>query len=248
MKKSLGKLVICALLCAGLFVGVYLLTSGGGSETAAPSEAAASTPTAPAETEPRIPDDAVRLEQPGLYRIDGWLYDLDGETERSVWTFDENGRYTTGDGQLDASLADALHASGADVLQGEAALQAAYLYIKNNFHYKVRPEDAHTEENGSVDWINERALRFLTIAGGTCYGYASAFGLMARCLGYEAQIVAAEINQYHEPHAFVVIQEDGTDYIYDVEMEDTRPERHNDLDLYRLTNHTIYSYWYEPAW
>ena len=247
MKQGLKKTVICVLLCAGLILGVYF-TAGAGPGAAAPTAAPTDVPTVPPETEPPIPADAIRLEQPGLYRVDGWLYDFAGETESPVWAFDETGRYTTGDGQLDAALADALHASGADALEGDAALRAAYLYIKNEFHYKVREADAHTEENGSVDWINERALRFLSIGGGTCYGYAAAFGLLARCIGFEAHIVAGEVNQFHEAHAFVVIQENGDDYIYDVEMEDARPERHDDLDLYRQTNHAIYSYWYEPAW
>lgn len=243
----MGKWLLCIALCAGLVLAVYFLAGNRGAQPAgAPEVSAVPVPTA--EPEPQIPDGAISLDRPGLYRVDGWLYDLEGETDEPFWTFDETGRYTTGDVQLDASLADALHASGADALEGDEALRAAYLYIKNNFHYKVRPEDAHTEENGSVDWINERALRFLSIGGGTCYGYAASFGLMARAMGFEAYIVAAEINQYHEPHAFVVIPENGEDYIYDVEMEDTRPERHEDLDLYRQTNHVIYSYWYEPAW
>lgn len=251
MRKGTGKWLLCALLCAGFFLAVYFLAGNRGSAPETTPEPAFTPVPAPEET---LPANALSTGRPGLYRIDGWLYALgpEGEDfragEGTVLTFDADGRYTTGDGQLDTCLAQALHASGADALEGDEALQAAYLYIKNEFHYKVKPEDAHTEENGSVDWINERALRFLMIDGGTCYGYAASFGLLARCLGYEAHIVAAEINQHHEAHAFVVIPEDGTDYIYDVEMEDTRPERHSDLDLYRQTNHQIYSYWYEPAW
>lgn len=249
--KGIGKWLLCALLCAGLFAAVYF-TAGGRSKEAVltPAPALTAVP-APEET---FPPNALSAGRPGLYRVDGWLYALgpEGESlragEDTVLTFDADGRYTTGDGQLDACLAQALHDSGADALEGDEALRAAYLYIKNDFHYKLKPEDAHTEENGSVDWINQRALRFLMVDGGTCYGYAAAFGLMARCLGCEAHIVAGEINQNYEAHAFVVIPENGVDYIYDVEMEDARPERHDDLELYRQTNHQIYSYWYEPAW
>lgn len=255
MRKGIGKLLLCLVLCAGLFVAVYFLTVGRRSGTAAAPEAAGPVPTATAEPASQIPDGAVQLETPGLYLVDGWLYALgdEGKSMREgagngIWAFDVNGRYTTGDGVLDTYLADAMHASGADALTGDEALRAAYMYIKNNYHYKVKPEDAHVEENGSVDWINERAKGFLPSAGGTCYGYAASFGLMARCMGYEAHIVAGEINQFNEPHAFVVIPENGTDFIYDVEMEDTRPERHEDMDLYRQENFAIYKYWYEPAW
>ncbi len=256
VRKGMGKWLLCLVLCAGLFVAVYFLTTSRRSETAAAPEAVATIiPTATVEPASQIPDNAVKLDTPGMYLVDGWLYALGDEGKslregagNDIWAFDIDGRYTTGDGELDTYLADAMHKSGADVLTGDEALRAAYMYVKNNYHYKVKPEDAHLEENGSVGWVNERAKSFLPSAGGTCYGYAAAFGLMARCLGYEAHIIAGEINQYNEPHAFVVIPEDGTDYIYDVEMEDTRPERHEDMDLYRQENFQIYLYWYEPTW
>lgn len=254
MKNGKGKWLLCILLCAALLLAVYYLMAGRGKESAAQPEAVPSpAPTAVPAPEATFPADAVSAGRPGLYRIGGWLYALGQEGERlrqqdSVWTFDPSGRYTTGDPQLDACLADALHESGADELEGDQALRAAYSYIKSGFHYKVKEEDAHTEESGSVDWVNERALRFLTIEGGTCYGYAAAFGLMARCLGYEAHIVAGEVNQDYDPHAFVVIPENGTDYMYDPEMEDVRSEELDDFALYHRLNHENYSYWYEPAW
>ncbi len=191
---------------------------------------------------------------PGLYRLYGWLYAVDenGALVRdqtiSVWTFGPDGRYTTGDERLDGYLAEAMRASGAAALEGEEALKAAYLYVKHNFEYEITPEDGPTEANGSTDWINTRAERFLRLKGGTCYGYASTFGLMARCLGEEAHIVAGQVNEYYTPHGFVIIPEDGINWVYDVELEDTRPERHADLDLFHIENFAIYMYWYQPAW
>ncbi len=194
-----------------------------------------------------------RLEE-GIYRIDGWLYAVDGEgrlvrDERiGVWSFGPDGGYTTGDRSLDDLLAMALQASGAGELTGREALEAVYLYVKNNFEYKVTPFDQEPEEEGSTGWEFKRAARFFQYRGGTCYGYAAAFGLLARCLGEDAKIVAATVNQYNGPHSFVVIPEDGTDWIYDVELEDARPERHGDLDLFRIQNYVIYNYWYTPDW
>ncbi len=205
---------------------------------------------ADAATEGEIP----RREE-GVYRLRGWLYaaDENGDLIRSgtygVWSFDGDGRYTTGSAALDEKLREALAASGADELEGVEALQAVYLYVKNNFEYLVTPRDQTPEEEGSTGWEFKRATRFFRYGGGTCYGYAATFGLLARCLGEEAHIVAATVNQFHGPHSFVVIpDEEGTDWLYDVELEDTRPERHGDLDLFHIQNYTVYNYWYTPDW
>ena len=191
---------------------------------------------------------------PGLFRMFGWLYKAgeDGaivtdETD-GVWVFGPDGRYTTGNASLDKMLVQALAASGANELTGQDALAAAYLYVKYNFAYKLTPRDEIPEEVGSTGWEFARASRFFRYGGGTCYGYAAAFGLMARALGENARIVAAEINQYYGDHAFVVIPEDGVDWIYDVELEDARPERHQDLELFHIQNYEIYNYWYTPDW
>ena len=205
---------------------------------------------ADAATEGEIP-----LREEGVYRLHGWLYaaDENGELIRSgtygVWSFDADGRYTTGNKSLDEKLRQALMDSGADELEGDEALQAVYLYVKDNFEYIVTPRDQTPEEVGSTGWEFQRASRFFRYGGGTCYGYAAAFGLLARCLGWNAQIVAATVNQFNGPHSFVVIpDEEGTDWIYDVELEDTRPERHGDLDLFHIQNFAVYNYWYTPDW
>lgn len=201
-----------------------------------------------------VAEEDMPVPTPGLHRLYGWLYaaDENGALVRdqtiSLWSFGPDGRYTTGDEKLDGYLAEAMRASGASALEGREALEAAYLYVKHHFEYKITPEDGATEVNGSTDWINTRAERFFRMAGGTCYGYASTFGLMARCLGEEAHIVAGEVNEYYTPHAFVVIPEDGVNWVYDVELEDVRPERHADLDLFHLENFATYFYWYEPTW
>lgn len=190
----------------------------------------------------------------GVHRLYGWLYAAwdDGtmitDMDYGVWTFGPDGRYTTGSEELDAYLAEALEISGANGLEGVEALEAAYLYIKYNFAYIVRPEDMETIPVGVTGWEYDRATRFFRYGGGTCYGYAAAFGLMARALGEHAYVVAAEVNQFYGDHGFVVIPEGDEDVIYDVEMEATRPERHRDFDLFGIRNYAIYNYWYVANW
>lgn len=190
----------------------------------------------------------------GVHRTDGWLYAAwpDGtmivDMDWGVWTFGLDGRYTTGSEELDRALYDVLAACGADRMDTDAALEAAYLYVRHNYEYLVRPEDMTVEEVGATGWEYERAERFFRYGGGTCYGFAAAFGLLARALGQEAYIVAAQVNEYHGPHGFVVIPADGIDWIYDVELENTRPERHADLALFHIRNHQVYHYWYVTDW
>lgn len=190
----------------------------------------------------------------GTYRVRGAVYGTDGtgnllrDTDYGVWTFGLDGKYTTGDEELDGHIRQVLEACGANGLSDEEALEAVYLHVKYNYQYLVTPEDMQTEEPGATGWENERALRFFRNGGGTCYGFAAAFGLLARALGEEAYIVSAQVNEYYAPHGFVAIPEGGVDWIYDVEMEATRMERHPDLDLYCIRNFSVYSYWYTPDW
>ena len=202
-----------------------------------------------AVTEGNVPDP-----EPGIHRIYGWLYATweDGtlitDMDYGVWTFGMDGRYTTGLAELDDYLQEYLETSGAAELPDEEALQAAYLYVKYHYEYQILPEDMEGEGVGEMGWEYERALHFFRYGGGPCYGYAAAFGLMARALGRTAYIVSAEVNEYHGQHAFVVIPEGDIDYIYDVELEATRQSRHADLELYRIENYGVYNYWYEPDW
>lgn len=202
-----------------------------------------------------LTEGAVETAEPGVHRLYGWLYAAwdDGTVMRDmdygVWTFGLDGKYTTGSDELDEYLAQTLEESGAnDLPEQQEALAAVYLYIKENFEYLVMAEDMTTEDVGTTGWEYARALRFFQNGGGTCYGYSATFGILARLLGETAYIVAGQVNQFYGAHSWVVIPEDGIDWIYDVELEDTRSERHGDLELFHIQNYTIYNYWYEPDW
>ena len=201
-----------------------------------------------------VTDGVVETPAEGVYRADGWLYAAwaDGTLIRDmdwgVWTFGPDGRYTTGNATLDGYLQQALIDSGAVTLTGTKALQAAYMYVKEYGEYLVRPEDATPLPPAATGWEYDRALRFFRYGGGTCYGYAAAFGLLARALGENAYIISGQVNQYHGAHSFVVIPENGVDWIYDPELEDTRPTRHDDLELFHMQNFGVYDYWYTPDW
>lgn len=194
-----------------------------------------------------------RTLEPGLHRAGGRLYYVqeDGSLLRGgsveQWEFDDSGRYTTGLTELDDIIRDILLELGTDDMSETEALRAAYLYCTHDhvyiYHnwYSYGFDDVHDE-------FAFRALRFFKTGGGCCYDYAAGFGLLARTLGFNCYIVKAEVNQYYAPHGFVVIPENGVNYIYDPELESARPWRHVDFDLFRITNGSIYNYWYTPWW
>lgn len=194
-----------------------------------------------------------RTLEPGLHRAAGRLYYVqeDGSLLRNgrveQWDFDENGRYTTGVSELDDVIRGILLELGTDGMSDYNALRAAYLYCTYDHVYIY-----HNWYSYGFDGVHDefafRALRFFKAGGGYCYDYAAAFGLLARALGFNAYIVKAQVNEYYAPHGFVVIPEDGINYIYDPEMESTRPWRHADFGLFRITNGSIYNYWYSPWW
>lgn len=190
--------------------------------------------------------------EPGLHALYGRLYkvDADGVLCRNqsdgVFSFGPDGRYTTGDEELDGYLFAALYACVTSDLSGRDALQAVYLYVKNTYSYRNLGEPVIGYE--LAGWEYDRALSFFKNNGGTCYGFAAAFGLLARSLGYEAYIISGAVNEYYYPHSWVVIPENGVNYIYDVELEYARPSRHENLSLFSILNFSVYSYWYDPWW
>lgn len=188
---------------------------------------------------------------PGLHPVNGRLYYVDenGQVLRNaqhlVWDFASDGRYTTGLASLDDMLIDILNTIVRDDMEDDDDLRAAYLYVKEDHVYVKRPWALYGCEDDFYENAY-RALSFLPSEGGCCYDYAAAFGLLARALGYEAYILQGEINEYYEEHGWVIIPEDGVEYIYDTEMEDIRDWRHFDFDLYRINNYwQPYMYWYD---
>ena len=190
--------------------------------------------------------------EPGLHAVSGRLYYVDesGQVLRSgrhlVWDFDSDGRYTTGFSALDDMVIDILCRIVTPGMEGDEDLRAAYLYVKDDHEYILRPQEMYGCEAGADYEHARRAMIFLPSEGGCCYDYAAAFGILARALGYEAYILRGEINEYYEDHGWVIIPEDGVEYIYDPEMEDIRDWRHFDFDLFHIQNYwQPYMYWYD---
>lgn len=161
--------------------------------------------------------------EPGLVNIDGYLYYVreDGYFLRSdsvgELTFGEDGRYTSGDPELDTMVAQIL----ADIQCAEPDaerlewLRKAFEYCRDSFTYRRR----ESYEKGQTGWETEDAKTMFATSKGNCYNFAAAFWALARGLGYEARAISGTCLKDEQPHGWVFIEIDGEDYLFDPEWE-----------------------------
>ena len=157
----------------------------------------------------------------GFLWFGGYLYRLgdDGyfltDSEFDGLYFDKNGRYTSGNAELDDYVAQTL----SDFMTPGAArlddLKAVYYHVKNDFQYLTR----NYYDSGATGWDIDEALTIFRTNKGNCYCYAGAFCALARGLGYNARTYSGSIGIENQPHAWTEITLDGKIYICDPEIE-----------------------------
>ena len=147
--------------------------------------------------------------------------------------FNANGEITTGDTDLDGQLWEILERTiEPDTMTREEMLRAVYDHVVANYSYIYGRMYAF----GAEGWAVREAKRMLNDGGGNCYCYAALFCELARFIGYDAQIFSGRVNgeQYEfrdyegnnvfagemsTPHAWVEIEMDGENYLFDTEFE-----------------------------
>ena len=148
-------------------------------------------------------------------------------------TFNANGEITTGDTELDRQLWEILEKTvDPGTMTREEMLRAAYDHVVASYCYIYGRMYAF----GAEGWAIREAKRMLSNGGGNCYCYAALFYELARFLGYDAQIYSGRVSgeQYDfqdyegnivyagensTPHAWVEIEMDGENYLFDTEYE-----------------------------
>ncbi len=154
----------------------------------------------------------------GYHVIDGILYFVDENTGDFVrnqyvenhW-FDAQGRYTTGNVELDDLVRTATRdCVTADMTQHEM-LQAVFDYIVDNCTYRKND----ILKMGSTGWTEKYALSMLSSHKGNCYCFASAFYELAKNVGYDPREVAGRVCSGRVPHGWVEIDVNGRTYMYD---------------------------------
>lgn len=187
---------------------------------------------------------------PGFFNLGGYLYYADEtghivrDAQVGALSFGPDGRYTSGDAELDGLVAERLFAIIREDLYADrqTLLQKAYLYCRDQFTYLRRDNIAF----GATGWEAERAKAMLSTGCGNCYNYAGAFWALARGLGFEAQGVSGQVLELHQPHAWVMITMDDVAYFFDPELEMSfRYERGEPkTDLYMRTAYQVRYYEY----
>ena len=160
--------------------------------------------------------------EPGYVYIDGYQYYVqeDGyfltDGNLGILRFGADGRYTTGDPELDAYVAELVdgfikanpHKSRFELLRVayDHCVTGGFNYLRRNIYKK-----------GHTGWEVNDAKIMLSSKRGNCYNFAAAFWALARGLGYEAHALAGYCTKSVQPHGWVQIEFEGEDYFFDPE-------------------------------
>lgn len=174
----------------------------------------------------------------GFHLVDGWLYYYDsaqGDLVRNARVknhdFNDMGRFTTGNNELDSWLHKIVLAHTDPSMTQEEMLRAVYLYTRDSFTYLRRPP----YEMGVYDYMETDALRILETGYGNCYCYASLLWYLTRWIGYESLIYNGTVGVRRSPHSWVEIELNGKTYIFDAELEMAyRRKKRFDVNLYKF--------------
>ena len=157
----------------------------------------------------------------GFLWFDGYLYRIDEEgyflcdMEADGLYYGPNGRYTSGNEELDALVADTISRLTQNSQTRRERLRTIYLHVKNDFKYLTRNYYA----SGDHGWEIPEALYMYETGRGNCYCYAGMFWSLARGLGYNATAYSGTMGNQNQPHAWTEITLDGEVYICDPEIE-----------------------------
>ena len=159
----------------------------------------------------------------GFHLYNGYSYYYDASkgdilrntTLNGTWTFNAQGRQTTGDAEVDAGLAKILSAVCTDTMSQADKLKAVFAYCRDSFKYgKSDVADANTPY--SKAFVLNAAKKMLSKNRGNCYNFASVFYYLARWLGYAPVVYSGTL--LGDAHSWVEISEGGVSYIYDTQM------------------------------
>lgn len=248
MKKNrkyiLKAVFLFAMLCALVIVtgGVKLLSKSANESPAEENPASTQAPNLAAENaEPtketsRENEERLLAAEDGFLLLDGYLYEVDSDgsikTDFSdgMLSFGADGRYTSGDDELDAIVAALIVSQTPEKASRLERLGALYAYVRDNMTY-VGFESASlgtTSPNGADGWGNGVAKTALSGLKGNCYYYNSAFTALARGLGYQAYIVTGTCGLPARPHCWCEIEMDGSVFYCDPELEWSRSVYQNE--------------------
>ena len=163
---------------------------------------------------------------PGYHLLDGQLYKIDStrhfvrDVTDGVLQFGHDGRYTSGDAELDQLLTPVILRYTVEGASRSDNLRSLFEHITKLGNYTYLGRNNHHPE-GATGWEIEDAKVMLRTHRGNCFNFAGLFTMMARRLGYQAKGVSGWIvlGEGWDPddHGWVEIVEDGKTYFCDPE-------------------------------
>ncbi len=173
-----------------------------------------------------------------LFYVDGNAKQYVANTTLGSFTYDENGRYTTGNTELDDYVSSIISKITDENMTKEQKLYACYVYMRDNFKY----QKGTIYENGSSGWDVDEAVKIFSRGKGNCYSFASGFTHLARLIGYDAKPIAGQVPSASggvTAHGWTEIAIDGATYIFDPELAMA-----NGYDLFKKTySQTPFTYY-----
>ena len=190
--------------------------------------------------------------EPGFVNIEGWLYYVqengyflkDGDV--GDLHFGADGRYTSGDGELDAMVAELLKGFAEENPDKDRFGLLRVAYDHSYQAYKYLRKEAYLK--GATGWEIEDAKEMISTGRGNCYNFAAIFWALARGLGYEAYAISGNCTGSVQPHGWVQISFDGEPYFFDPEwhyayINENRPVK--DMFMISMDDAWYWSYdWY----
>ena len=189
--------------------------------------------------------------EPGLHLVDGWLFYVqeDGQLLRNgqldKLQFGPDGRYTSGDPELDVLVADILKRIVEEnpELEGLELLRKVYDHCHQDYKY-VR-KDAYLF--GQTGWEVEDAKEMILKGRGNCYNFAAVFWALAQGMGHDVQCLAGTCTGTDQPHGWVVLHYEDAYYFVDPEWQYAYTEREIfDKDMFMLTMDEVW--WWTYRW
>ena len=181
----------------------------------------------------------------GPYLFEGELYYINdnGQIVRSadigVRHYDQNGRYTTLEPDLDRLLTQVILENTSSDMSLLEKRQALFKYIRDSYVYIQRPNPTKDD----IGWETSYALRFFKEGRGNCYSFAAGYGELLRKIGYDVEFIVGEVTYHtywpYSPHGWVEIQTPDGIRIDDPEFE----RAHRNDDFFSFTYETAPAYY-----
>lgn len=194
---------------------------------------------------------ALPIRKPGYFYIGAQLHLIDENgspvTDKTVdgLYFNKAGAYTSGNNELDAlvqsTMTELLGQNGINY-QDIDSLKTMYRFVVDNFEYKRR----NYYKFGETGWAEEEAFTMITTGRGNCYNFAALFYEFARALGFNAKIYSGTMGPDKSPHAWVEIEINGENRLFDPEYEYSKGVN-SPVDMFNREDRYLDKYKYKKA-